>query len=207
MKLRLAATGAVVLASVMTLSASAATAPKTSATQATFFLRMEGCGETAAPGRLEPKKGTDGATGCGTIGGLPIDEVVYQLGEGFASQFDTGKAGLPIKLSGKGTVTGQIAAESWFGAGGVGTVDFDLALTATTSTGKKIDFGSTSVSASASPSENVVMVPFKFAVPAGNDKASLTKITLTVVMHGMNFGMSGQHYDGDSYLVMPTVKK
>jgi hypothetical protein len=190
--------------------ASAADAPKTSATSSTFYLRQEGCGTTAEAGRLEPKAGSDGATGCGTIGGLPFGEVDSQAGATAADgdKFSTVGKGLPIKLDAAKKVTGQLAAESWVGAGaGVGTVSFDVALSAVDAAGRTIDFGSTTVSGDITPGEEVVMVPFSFAVPGTATGAPVKSITLSVLQHGQNLGFSAKHFDGDSYLVLPTKKK
>jgi hypothetical protein len=190
--------------------ASATDAPKTSATSSTFYLRQEGCGTTAEAGRLEPKSSSDGATGCGTVGGLPADEALAQLGATAADgdTFATVGKGLPIKLDGSRKITGQLAAESWFGSGaGAGTVSFDVALAGVDAKGKGIDFGTTSVSGSITPGENVVMVPFTLTVPGNAVGTPIKSLSLSVFAHGANFGYSAKHLDGDAYIVLPTKKK
>lgn len=186
------------------VAAHAEKAPKTSDKSATFFLRQEGCGAEQAPGRLEPKGGGDGATGCGTIGGVPINELA-----GTPEPFTTSGKGLPLNLDASRKVTGQLAAGSWYGAGagGFGEVAFDVALVGTSATGQKIDFGSTTVSGTALPGEDVVLVPFELAVPATANKAALKSLVLEVLQRGANVGMSAQQLDGDSYVVLPTRGK
>lgn len=189
--------------------ASATDAPKTSGSSATFYLRQEGCGAKAEAGRLEPKSGSDGATGCGTIGGIPFGEVEAQLGSTAADgdTFATIGKGLPIKLDASKKITGQLAAESWIGVGvGVGSVSFDVALTGVNVAGKTIDFGTTTVSGSVKPGENVILVPFQLTVPGTAAGPPMKSFVLSVLQHGMNLGFSGKHLDGDSYLVLPTKK-
>ena len=187
--------------------ASAADAPKTSASSSTFFLRQEGCGTTAEAGRLEPKSSADGATGCGTIGGVPVDEIAHQTGEGLAEDFATVGKGLPVKLDGARKVTGQLAAGSWVGEGvGVGEVTFDVALRMTTAAGTGVNFGETTVTGEITPGENVAMVPFTFTVPAGAAGAKIKSMVLTVEQRGANLGFSAKQLDGDSYLVLPLKK-
>lgn len=190
--------------------ASATEAPRTTATSSTFYLRQEGCGATAEPGRLEPKASTDGATGCGTIGGIPFGEIEAQTGAAAADgdTYTTVGKGLPIKLDGSKKITGQLAAESWIGSGvGAGTVSFEVALVGTDVKGKSVDFGTASVSGSITPGDNVVLVPFELAVPAAAVGAPMKRFSLSVLQHGGNVGFSAKHLDGDAYVVFPTKKK
>lgn len=182
------------------LAAHAEKAPRTTDKSATFFLRQEGCGAEQAPGRLEPKGGSDGATGCGTIGGLPFNEIA-----GSPKPFTTSGKGLPIDLAPAGKVTGQLAAGSWYGvgAGGLGEVAFDVTLVGTSATGEKVDFGSTTVSGTALPGEDVVLVPFELAIPKRSSSAAIKSLVIEVLQRGANVGMSAQQLDGDSYVVLP----
>lgn len=182
------------------LAAHAEKAPRTSDKSATFFLRQEGCGAEQAPGRLEPKAGGDGATGCGTIGGLPFNEVA-----GSAKSYSSNGKGLPIDLAPTGKVTGQLAAGSWVGngSGGLGQVAFDVALVGTSATGEKLDFGSTTVTGTALPGEDVVLVPFELTIPKRSNSAAIKSLVLEVLQRGANVGMSAQQLDGDSYVVLP----
>ena len=186
------------------LAAHAERAPRTSDKSATFFLRQEGCGAEQAPGRLEPKAGSDGATGCGVIGGLPLSELF-----GSPQTYTTSGKGLPIALDSARKVTGQVAAGSWVGngTGGIGQVAFDISLVGTSASGEELDFGSTTVTGMASPGQDVVLVPFELTVPATANKAAVKSLVLEVLQRGANVGMSAQQLDGDSYVVLPTRGK
>ena len=198
---RLALCAALAMTAATGVAAHAEKAPKTSDKSATFFLRMEGGGATAEPGRLEPKAGGDSATGCGTIGGLPFSEIA-----GSPDAFSTTGKGLPINLDPSRKVTGQLAAGSWIGngTGGVGQVTFDVALVGKTVSGDSVNFGETTVSAAATPGNDVVLVPFELAVPALKGSTVVRSLTLEILQRGANFGMSAQQFDGDSYVVLPT---
>ena len=198
---RLALVLALALTGATGLAAHAEKAPRTTTASSTFFLRQEGCGATAEPGRLDPKRGTDGATGCGTVGGLPLAEV-----DGTPEPFTSTGKGLPITLDAARKVTGQLAAGSWVGngSGGLGEVAFDVALVGVTASGATLDLGSTTVTGTATPGEDVVLVPFSLDVPAEARNAVLKGLTLEVLQRGANVGMSAQQLDGDSYLVLPT---
>lgn len=186
------------------LAAHAEKAPKTSDKSATFFLRQEGCGAEQAPGRLEPKAGGDSATGCGTIGGLPLNELA-----GNPKAFSTKDKGMPINLDPSRKVTGQVAAGSWVGSGtgGAGLVQWDVSLVGTSATGEKIDFGATTVSATAAPGQDVVTAPFELTVPARANSAAVKSLVLEVLQRGAHLGMSAQQLDGDAYVVLPTRGK
>lgn len=185
----------------------AAPAPPTTGNSSTFFLRQEGCGTTDEAGRLEPKAGTDGSTGCGTIGGIPLDEAIHALGAATPDDYATVGKGLPIKLDVARKVTGQLAASSWIGLGvGAGQVTFDVAMTAKTASGKSIDFGETTASGVISPGTDVATAEFALPVPAAAAKEKITSIVLSVVQRGANFGFSSKQLDGDSYVVLPTKK-
>jgi hypothetical protein len=179
----------------------AADAPKTTDTSKSLFLSQNGCGSTQEDGRLEPKIQNDTSDGCGTIGGIPINELA-----GLPTDFTSTSAVKPFKIDAAKKVTGQVSAGSWTGTGGVGTVDFDLALVGTTSTGKTIDFGEQTVSGSASPATNVVSVPFTFSVPASAKGATFKRFTFSMLQRGMNVGMSAQSLNGNSYVVIPAKK-
>lgn len=191
------------LGSIALIGHADAAAPLTSK----FYLRAEGCGSTQEAGRLEPKSGADGSDGCGTIGGLPIDEVFAKGDSLVFDDYDTGKAGIPVKLDSTRKVTGQISVASWFGAGGAGEITVDLVLTARTTAGKTIDFGTVKVTKTTASTAAVVSFPFTFNVPASGKGATLSHITLSVAQHGANVGYSAKSLNGTSYLVMPTRKK
>lgn len=180
----------------------AADAPKTTATSTTLFLAQSGCGAEQEAGRLEPKAQVDSADGCGTIGGIPIDE----LAGGFPSDFTSSSSVKPFKVDTAKKVTGQVSAQSWTGTGGIGSVDFDIALTATTTAGKTLSFGETTVTGSASPGTNIVSVPFTLNVPSSARGLVIKRWVFTLTQRGLNVGMSGQSLNGTSYVVIPTKK-
>lgn len=188
----------------------AAEAPKSSVTSKTLFLAQEGCGTTEEAGRLEPKAQTDGADGCGTIGGLPFNEVLVQDGgaEAVAEEFTSTKAMVPVKIDHTKKVTGQVSAGSWIGngTGGVGTVKFTVGMVGKTTAGKTIDFGTVEVSGAAAPGKDIVEVPFSLAIPATAKGAKLTTFVLSVAQHGANLGMSSKSLSGTSYVVIPAKK-
>ena len=183
--------------------AHAADAPKTTDRSSTFYLAQEGCGATAEAGRLLPKATTSGATGCGTIGGLPIDEAIGGEAEPFAT---TGK-GLPVKLDATKKITGQLAASSWIGFGaGAGEIAFDVSLTGVDVTGKTVDFGETVATGAITPGEQVAVAPFELTIP-GTASKPFKSFTLNVFQRGANIGYSAKQLDGESYLVLPTKRK
>lgn len=191
------------LGSLALISQANAAAPLTSK----FYLRANGCGATQEAGRLDPKSGADTSDGCGTIGGLPVDEAIARAEGAVFDDYDTGKAGIPVKLDSTRKVTGQISVASWFGAGGAGEIAVDLVLTARTTAGKTIDFGTVTVTKTTASADAVVSFPFTFNVPASGKNATLSHITLSVAQRGANIGYSGKSLNGTSYLVMPTRKK
>jgi hypothetical protein len=187
----------------------AADAPKSTATSRTLFMAQEGCGTTAEAGRLELKPQADGADGCGTIGGLPIDEVFHQLGADSANEFTSTSKLPPFVMDTAKKVTGQVAAGSWIGngAGGLGSVDWDVTLLGTTTNGKSIDFGSVTVSTTAAPGSDIVRAPFSFSVPKSASGLTFKRFIASVAIRGMNVGMSAQALSGETYIVFPVKPK
>lgn len=185
--------------------AGAADAPRTTTTSKTLFLSQNGCGTTAEPGRLETTVQVDSADGCGTIGGLPLNEAAYQVG-GTGDDYSTTSKLVPFAVDATRKVTGQLAAGSWVGSGsgGAGSVQFEVQLVGTTTAGKSVDFGAASVSGTATPGKDVVEVPFSLTVPASAAGATLRSLTLTVDAHGANVGMSAKKLNGSSYVVVPS---
>lgn len=186
----------------------AADAPKTSATSSSFFLVQDGCGADTGPGRLEIKKLESDSPGCGTIGGVPFDEAFAQLGDPIVDSFDTVGKGLPIVLDATKKVTGQVSAEGWYEGlvpvGGVGTVEADISVVASTLSGASVDFGTTTVSAMGAPGQSVVSLPFTLTAPATANGQKIKSISMSVSLHGANIGYSAYKFGGDSFLVIPT---
>ena len=190
----------------------AADAPKTTATSRTLFMAQEGCGTTAEAGRLEIKAQADGADGCGTVGGLPLNEVFAQDEADFGSIADdyTSTAKLvPFMIDGTKKVTGQVAAQSWVGAGagGLGTVTWDVHMAGTTAAGKVVDFGTTTVSAPAAPGTDEVVAPFTLSIPASAVGQTFKQFVVSVGQRGQNLGMSAKKLSGESYVVLPVKPK
>jgi len=183
-------------------------APRNSATSKTLYLAQEGCGETAQPGRLELKPQSDSADGCGTIGGLPVDEAFYQLiGPSYEDFTSTSKLA-PVVLDHSKKVTGQVTGGSWIGFGvGAGDVAFDVHLVGRTKDGRSVDFGETSVSTTHSPGAELAHVPFTLTIPSSAKGKTFTRFVLSVAMHGANVGMSSKQFSGESYVTLPLKKK
>jgi hypothetical protein len=187
-------------------------APKSTATSRTLFMAQEGCGTSAEAGRLELKPQADGADGCGTVGGLPANEVFHSDEEDFGSIADdyTSTSKLPpFVMDTTKKVTGQVAAGSWIGngVGGIGTVTWDVSLTGTTTTGKLIDFGTTTVSAAASPGTDEVTAPFTLAIPKSATGLTFKRFVASVGLRGQNLFMSAKQLSGETYIVFPVKPK
>jgi len=181
----------------------AADAPKSSSRSKTLYLSQEGCGTTAQPGRLELKPLADSADGCGTIGGLPMEEVFAQGGAASGDDYTSTKKLVPFVLEGSKKVTGQVAAMSWVGAGGAGEVVWDVSLRGTTLAGKSVVIGSTTASTTVAGADEVVLAPFEIAVPSSAAGQTFKSFVLNVVQHGANLGYSAKKLSGDSYVVIP----
>ncbi len=203
------ALSAVLLAALVVGAGAADAAPKKKKyvpTTSKFYFRANGCGATQEEGRLEPKSGIDDSSGCGIIGGLPLEEALYQLDSADTMDFRTNKKGMPIILDAGRKITGTFTTQSWIsnGTGGAGKVDVDLVASGTTTSGKVISFGETKVTADASPTSEVTKVNFQFTVPAAAAKQAFKSLLVSVTTHGANFNMSAQHYDGDAFIVYPS---
>ncbi|MCW2543100.1 MAG: hypothetical protein JWM40_652 [Frankiales bacterium] len=190
-------------------SAFAATAPKTSATSKTLYLSQFGCGTTAEDPYLLPTVQTD-SSGCGTVGGLPLDEVEAMTGATLAdlgTPYASTKKMLPFKLDGAKKITGQLTADSWIGAGGgIGTVTWDYSLTGVTTKSKTFDFGSYTVDSAVSPAGSKVETPFSIAVPKPASGLIFKSFVFTVWLHGLNVPFSAMGLAGESYIVFPAKK-
>lgn len=178
-------------------------APKSSSKSKTLYLAQEGCGTTAEAGRLELKPQADSADGCGTIGGVPLEEVFHQAGAASADDYSSTKKLIPFVLDGTRKVTGQVAAMSWVGAGGVGAVDWDISLSGTTASGRSVVIGSTTATTSAAGTDEVVLAPFALTIPRSASGQTFKSFVLTVSQHGANLGYSSKKLSGDSYVVIP----
>ena len=201
------AVAAASLGSIALIGHANAAAPLTSK----LYMRQGGCATTAEAGRLDPKNGADECDGYGTIGGVPLSELDHRADLGFVTPetYDTGKAGVPIKLDSTRKVTGQVASTVFWGdlPGGVGDVTFDITLTAKTTAGKTIEFGTKTFTAAASPTSQITAVPFSFDMPASAKGATLSKVSMELVRRGLNFNMQARSFNGNSFIIFPTRKK
>lgn len=167
-----------------------------------LFLSADGCGAEQGAGTLSVEQVEGTSDGCGTIGGLPLNEAVGATPE----TYSTGEEYKPITVS-AGKVVGQVAADSWVGVvGGVGTVEVDVAMSGLTADDETVDLGSTTVSAPASPTTATVKIPFELAVPADADGAQVVAWSLSVALHGANVNANAQALDGDVFVKLPYTK-
>lgn len=172
-----------------------------------FFLRMEGCGATAEPGRLSTESGTDSADGCGVIGGLPVNELFHQAGVDFPDSYTT-ENGVPLTVDAAQDADGVIAVQSWTGlVGGVGEVVVDVTLDGIDkATNKFVILGSASATVLATPGLNTqVDVPFSIDIPDTAQAKELKSLTLTVNTRGANLNASAYKFEGASKITIPTL--
>ena len=169
--------------------------------QETFYLRGSGCGATESFW-LSTTTGTDEYDGCGTIGGLPINEVLYQTG-GAPSTFSA-QDGVPVMIDASRDVTGTIRAESWTGAGtpGVGQVVVEVSLTGSTDSGDSFVLGSGTFEA-VNAAKDGVQFPFTFNLADELQGAQLSDLTISVEVHGANWNSSNLGLEGDSKFTLP----
>lgn len=169
----------------------------------TFYLRGSGCGATEAFW-LSVESGTDEYDGCGTIGGLPVNEVIYQLGGG-ANTFSA-QDGVPAILDASKDVTGTIRAESWTGDGtpGVGQVVVEVSLAGADAEGNSVTIGTDTLEATNTGADGV-QLPFTFNIADALDKVALTELALSVEVHGVNQNSSNLGLSGDSKFTLPVL--
>lgn len=201
-------------ASVLASGLAIAAAPGDAA-ESTFYLRQDGCGAEQQPGRLETVEGGDDADGCGSIGGLPFDEVFNQLGANEPNVFSTTvrpesvrersyRGGMPIILDATTDVTGQLRAESWFGDGvpGGGQVTFQIKLTMRID-GKSVTIGSATLEATGGGADNQTL-EFSIDVDDALDGSEVTGMSFSVTQGGVNVNNTNLGLNGDSFLVVGT---
>jgi hypothetical protein len=203
---------AAALAAGLLVASQAAAAPVEDAT--TFFLRSNGCGTTQEPGRLSTESGApdaDSTEGCGFIGGVPLDEAVYQAeGSSFTVLDFTTEDGVPLTVDAERDVEGVFATRSWTGGvGGIGEVVADITFYATRigANGKpqSVVIGQTTASATALPTSTVYELPFAIDVPEALQGVELRSLTLSVALRGANWNASALKFNGSSYVAVPTL--
>jgi hypothetical protein len=172
-----------------------------------FYLRGEGCGAEEQL-YLSTKQGPDGYDGCGTVGGLPINEVNHQRGVQAPKTF-TSKDGVPATLDATRDITGEIRAESWIASlteavGGVGQVAVEVTIHGIDSAGQAVAIGSASESAMVT-NEAGTQLPFTIDIPDELNELVLSKLTIDVAIHGANFNQNNLGLEGDSHFTLPIL--
>lgn len=179
-----------------------------------FFLRSNGCGATQEAGRLSVVSGApdqDTSDGCGVIGGLPLEEVFFQVDGAplFEYSFST-VDGMPLTVDAARDLTGTISTQSWTGVvGGAGEVVVEVLVLASHlgADGKKtsVTMGEGTFRAVVLPNDPVTEIPISFDVPDALQGVELTAISLTYGVHGANVNGGAQSYNGTSVVTVPTL--
>jgi len=163
---------------------------------------------TEAP-TLATQLDSGGSEGCGTIGGVPVDEVFYQAGAPSTTTYTTTKKdGMPLIVDVKRKITGQIGTESWTGVvGGAGTVNVDLEVDALTTTGQSVVVSVQKLSAALAPNGPAVTnIPWTASFPASLAGKTLASFSVSTTIHGVYVDQGAKHYDGDSFVIVPGLK-
>ena len=174
-----------------------------------FYLRGTGCGaETDL--YLSDKSGEDDYDGCGTIGGLPINEVLAAEGSGGETLTTRGTA--PIIVDANRPLTVQIRTESWVGDGipGAGQSVVDITVTGTPAS----DGGPFTLPVTLGSGTSEVLVvggdhalhTFELDLPDSVDRTTLTDLSLEISWHGANVNVNNLGMSGDSYFTVPTLE-
>ena len=171
------------------------------AAQETFYLRGSGCGATESFW-LSTTTGTDEYDGCGTIGGLPFNEVLYRTGG--APMTFSAQDGVPVLVDASRDVTGTVRAESWTGTGtpGVGQVVVDVSLTGSTDAGDGYVLGSGTFEA-VNDAKDGIQFPFTFNLADELQGVRLSDVTISVEVHGANWNSSNLGLGGGSKFTLP----
>lgn len=157
---------------------------------------------------LSTKLDSGGSEGCGTEG-IPLDEVFYQAGAPDFTTYATTKSdGMPLRIDVKRKISGQVGTSSWTGTvGGVGTVNVDLEVDATTTTGQSIVISSQKLQATLAPGgPAAVNLPWTAAIPGSLAGKTLSSFSVSVAIHGAYLNQGAKHYDGDSFVIVPGFK-
>ena len=169
--------------------------------QETFYLRGSGCGATESFW-LSTTTGADEYDGCGAVGGVPANEVFYQLGG--APMTFSAQDGVPIMVDASRDLTGTIRAESWTGPNtpGIGQVLLDVSLTGSTDAGDSYVLGSGTFQAVNTATDGV-QFPFTFNIGDEVQGAKLSDLTMSVEIHGANWNSSNLGLEGASKFTLP----
>jgi hypothetical protein len=192
------------------MASTATAAPVQSSTQ--FFLRQDGCGTTSEAGRLSVESGKDTSDGCGWPGGVPLDEVFYEVDGEVLEAFDYATVdGMPLVLDAARRAEGVISTRGNIPVAGrgVGEVTVDVTLTGTrigtNGRPQTVTLGAGTFSATALPTTNVYSVPFQLDLAAAQQGVEFRSMNMTVALRGKNVGASAQSLSGTSYVHVPTL--
>ncbi|WP_108664782.1 hypothetical protein [Euzebya rosea] len=171
-----------------------------------FYLRGTGCGaETDL--FLSDRSGEDDYDGCGTIGGLPVNEVLAAEGSGGETLTTRGTA--PIIVDANRDLVVVIRTESWFGDGipGAGQSVVDVAITGTPAAG-----GFVPVALGSGSSDEIVVGAdnathtITLDIPDTAHLAELSNLSLEISWHGANINVNNLGMSGDSHFTVPTLE-
>lgn len=174
-----------------------------------FYLRGEGCGATAVL-YLSYRNGADGYDGCGSVGGVPFQELIHQVDGPRPKTFSTRgeKDGVPVTLDGTRDITGQIRGESWFSGllpvPGVGQVVVDVTVYGIDSANKVVTLGSATEEAINTGHEGV-QVPFTIDIDDALSGVELKSLSIDLELHGANYNSGNIGLEGDSNFNLPIL--
>jgi len=163
------------------------------------------CTETPS---LSTKLDGSGSEGCGLYG-LPAEEVFYKVDAADTTTYSTTKGdGIPMIVDVKRKITGQVGTSSWTGVvGGLGEVDVDLEIDAITTTGQSVVVSTQQLKATLGPGGDPVQnLPFTASFPGSLVGKTLNSFSVSVTIHGAYINQGAEHYQGDSYVVVPGLK-
>jgi hypothetical protein len=166
----------------------------------TYYAAQKGCGSSIGPARLESRIEQDDSPGC-TPGGVPANEVLHQLGMGVPTRY-TSTTHKPFTLDLSQPITGQVAAASPAGQGN-GQIIWEVTVSATTSAGKVLDLGRTTLEVLSIFPYPSVVDDFTLPVPAAAKGQKFKSIILEIEIHGASAGMTGRKLDGLTYVKVP----
>ena len=206
---------AVLVAGLGTGAAEAATKVKAKprklvASQTTLYMNGNApAGKCTESPSLSTKPDDSGSEGCG-IEGLPAEEVLYTLNGGptYTDYTTTAKDGMPLIVDASRKITGQVGTSSWTGlVGGLGEVDVDLEVAATTTTGKTVIISNQVLKATVTPAgKDVENLAWSAPIPASLKGTTLKGFRVSVDIHGKFVNQGAKHYKGDSFVVIPSFK-
>jgi len=172
------------------------------ATSRKLYAYELGCG--AAPGRLIERV-RDYHPGCSDDAPVPAAGIPFREVTRTPVGYTSDRGPRPLLLDRNRAVTGQVAAESWYRVVadvGVGQVTWDLVLWGLSASGRAVELGRTTVSATVLPGQEQASAAFRIAL--GNAARSpFPRVRLDVVQRGPNVGMTARRLADQTWLVLP----